>query len=88
MVVFSLTGDMSASILVFMVALNDAYAKLGTLSEERARRVVELIDALAELEAREAAEDLAAAKAALADGEQPVPWEQVKAKLDAVHGID
>ena len=71
-----------------MVALNDAYTKLGTLSEERARRVVELIDDLAELEAREAAEDLAAAKAALADGEQPVPWEQVKAKLDAVHGID
>jgi hypothetical protein len=55
-----------------MVALNDAYAKLASLSEERARRVVELIDDLAELEAMENAEDLAAAQAALADGEAPV----------------
>jgi hypothetical protein len=70
-----------------MVALNDAYTKLAGLSDERARRVVELIEDLAELEAREEAEDLAAARAALADGEAPVPWEQVKAELDAVHGI-
>jgi hypothetical protein len=71
----------------FVVALNDAYTKLAGLSDERARRVVELIEDLAELEAREEAEDLAAARAALADGEAAVPWEQVKTELDAVHGI-
>ena len=73
----------------FMVALNDAYTKLAGLSEERAKRVVELIEDLAELEAREEAEDLAAAREALAEiaaGEKPVPWEQVKAELDALHG--
>ncbi len=42
-----------------MVALNNAYAKLALLSEERARRVVELINDLAELESLENAEDLA-----------------------------
>ncbi len=70
-----------------MVTLNEAYSKLGALSEERARRVLDLIEDLAELEARENAEDLAIARATLADGEQPVPWEQVKSKLDAIHGI-
>jgi len=40
-----------------MVALKEAYAKLAGLSDDRARRVVELIDDLAELEAREEAED-------------------------------
>jgi hypothetical protein len=71
-----------------MVAINDACAKLAGLSEERARRVVELIDDLAELEAIENAQDLAAARDALADGELPVPWEEAKARLDAVHGLD
>jgi len=40
------------------------------------------------LEARENTGDVAAAKAALADGEEPVPWEKLKAELDAVHGLD
>ena len=71
-----------------MVALNDSYAKLASLSEERARRVVELIDDLAELEAIENAQDLAAARESLADGEQPVPWEEAKARLDGIHGLD
>lgn len=72
-----------------MVALNDAYKKLAGLSDERAKRVVELIEDLAELEAREQAEDLAEAREALAEiaaGEKPVPWEQVKAELDALRG--
>jgi hypothetical protein len=72
---------------VRMIAVADVVAKMQTLSDERAARVVSLIEDLAELEARETAEDLAAAREALADGEAPVPWEQVKAKLDAVHGI-
>ena len=63
--------------------LNDAVAKLGRLSESRAERVVSLIDDLAELEALETTADLAAARAALGDTEEPLPWEQVKAKLDA-----
>ena len=69
-----------------MIAVADAVAKMQTLSEERAARVVSMIEDLAELEARENAEDLAAAQAALARiaaGEQPVPWETVKAELDA-----
>ena len=71
-----------------MIAVADAVSKLQTLSEERAARVVSLIEDLAELEAREDAEDLAAARAVLADGEAPIPWEEVKARLDALHGID
>jgi hypothetical protein len=71
-----------------MVAVEDACAKLASLSEERARRVIELIDDLAQLEAIENAQDLADAKAAIAEGEQPVPWEEAKARLDAIHGLD
>ena len=69
-----------------MIAVAEAVAKMQTLSDERAARVVSMIEDLAELEARENAEDLAAAQAALARiaaGEQPVPWETVKAELDA-----
>ena len=72
-----------------MIAVADAVAKMQTLSEEWAARVVSMIEDLAELEARENAEDLAAAQAALARiaaGEQPVPWKTVKAELDALHG--
>jgi len=71
-----------------MVAVPEALAKMQTLSDERAALVVALIEDLADLEAREDAEDLAAAREALADGEAPIPWEEVKARLDAVHGID
>ncbi len=67
--------------------LKDAVAKLGRLSESRAERVVSLIDDLAELEALETTADLAAARAALGEVEEPLPWEQVKAKLDAQFGF-
>jgi len=70
-----------------MVAVADAYAMMQTLSVERVSRVISLIEDLADLEAREEAEDLAAARESLADGEKPIPWEQVKARLDAIHGI-
>jgi hypothetical protein len=72
-----------------VTAFPEALAKLEALSEERAARVISLIDDLAELEARENAEDLAAAREALANiaaGEQPVPWEKLKAELDVLHG--
>ena len=74
-----------------MVALNEAYAKLSALSDERARRVVELIEDLAELEALEDAEDLAAAReeqAKIAAGEKTIPWNELKAELDALHGTN
>lgn len=73
-----------------MSPVADAIAKMQTLSEERVACVVSLIEDLADLEARENAEDLAAAQAALArieSGEAPVPWEKVKAELDALHGL-
>lgn len=69
-----------------MIAVSDAVGKMQTLSDERAARVVSLIEDLAELEARENAEDLAAAREALADGGAPVPWEKLKAEMDVLHG--
>jgi len=64
-----------------MVTLNEAYAKLGALSEERARRVLELIVDLAELEARENAEDLAAANAALAVPGETISLDELEKRL-------
>lgn len=64
-----------------------AIAKLETLSDSRAERVVLLIEDLTELEALENAADLKAARDALAEAEAPLPWEQVKAKLDAQFGL-
>ena len=63
--------------------LDESVARLRRLSEARAERVVSLIEDLSELEALETMADLAAAHAALAELEQPLPWEQVKARLDA-----
>jgi hypothetical protein len=48
-----------------MIPISEAIAKLQTLSEERAARIISLIEDLAELEARGDAEDLAAASEAL-----------------------
>jgi hypothetical protein len=48
---------------------------------------VSLIEDLTELEALENAGDLKAARAALAESEEPLRWEQVKAKLDAQFGL-
>ena len=67
--------------------LTDAIAKLETLSDSRAKRVVSLIEDLTELEALENAADLKAARDALGESEKPLPWEQVKAKLDAKFGL-
>jgi hypothetical protein len=67
--------------------LTEAIAKLETLSDSRARHVVSLIEDLTELEALENAADLKAARDALGESEEPLPWEQVKAKLDAQFGL-
>ena len=67
--------------------LAEAIAKLETLSDSRAKRVVSLIEDFTELEALENAADLKAARDALGELEEPLPWEQVKAKLDAQFGL-
>ena len=68
-----------------MAALNEAYAHLANLSDERAQRVVSLIEDLARLEALENAEDLAEAREVLTHPE-PVSWRSLKAELDESHG--
>jgi hypothetical protein len=67
-----------------MVTLNEAYARLANLSEERARRVLSLIEDLADLEALENAEDLIAARKVLSHLES-VPWQILKPELDELH---
>jgi hypothetical protein len=61
----------------------EAMAKLQHLSAARAERVLSLIEDLSELEALENAVDLKAAREALAEAEEPLPWADVKARLDA-----
>lgn len=53
----------------------EAFAKVETLSAERAAKVFSLIDDLAELEALEAEADLKAAQASLAEPGVDVPLE-------------
>jgi hypothetical protein len=72
---------------VSKVELAEVIAKLETLSDSRAQRVASLIEDLTELEALENAADLKAARDALAEAEAPLPWEQVKATLDAKFGL-
>ena len=67
--------------------LTKAIAKLEHLSGARAQHVVSLIEDLAELETLENAADLKAARDSLGESEEPLPWEQVKAKLDAQFGL-
>ena len=67
--------------------LAGAIAKLERLSGARAKRVLSLINDLVELETLENAADLKAARDALGETGEPLPWEQVKAKLDAQFGI-
>jgi hypothetical protein len=67
--------------------LAEAITKLETLSNSRAKRVVSLIEDLSELEALENAADLKAARDALGESEEPLRWEQVKARLDAQFGL-
>jgi hypothetical protein len=69
------------------VELTEAISKLETLSDARAKRVMSLIEDLTELEALESAVDLKAARDALGESEEPLPWAQVKARLDAQFGL-
>jgi hypothetical protein len=56
------------------------------LSAARAQQVLSLIEDLAELEALENTLDLKAARDALGEAEEPILWEEVKARLDAQFG--
>ena len=67
-----------------MVTMTEAYARLASLSQERAERVLSLIEDLADLEALENADDLAAVKQVLANPES-VPWQTLRAELDELH---
>jgi hypothetical protein len=67
-----------------MIAVSEALAKMQTLSEERAARVISLIEDLAELEARENAEDLAAASEALTEYHktgEAIPLDELEKQL-------
>ncbi len=68
-----------------MVTMTEAYARLAGLSQERAQRVLSLIEDLADLEALENADDLVAAKRVLANPES-VPWQTLRPELDELHG--
>ncbi len=61
-----------------MPLASEAITKLQNLSEERARKVVSLIDDLAELEELENAADLKAAREALSDPGPTIPYEQLR----------
>jgi len=61
-----------------MPVASEAITKLQNLSEERASRVLSLIEDLAELEELENAADLKAARQALADSEPAIPYEQIR----------
>jgi hypothetical protein len=68
-----------------MIAVSDAVSKLQALSDDRAARVVSLIEDLADLEAREDAEDLAAAREALAEYQktgEAIPLADLEKQLD------
>ncbi|MGD0259810.1 MAG: type II toxin-antitoxin system Phd/YefM family antitoxin [Verrucomicrobiota bacterium] len=64
-----------------MPVASEAITKLQNLSEERASRVLSLIEDLAELEELENAADLKAARQALADPEPAIPYEQLRRQV-------
>ena len=70
-----------------MVTMSEAYARLAGLSQERAQRVLSLIEDLADLEALENADDLAAVRKTLANPES-VRWSELRAELDELHHRD
>lgn len=67
-----------------MIPFADAIAKMQSLSEERAARGVSLIEDLAGLEAREDAEDRAAARDAQAEYQktgEAIPLDELEKRL-------
>lgn len=64
-----------------MPVASEAITKLQNLSEERANRVLSMIDDLTELEELENVVDLKAARQALADPEPAIPYEQLRRQV-------
>jgi hypothetical protein len=64
-----------------MPVASETITKLQNLSEERASRVLSLIEDLAELEELENAADLKAARQTLADPEPAIPYEQLRRQV-------
>jgi hypothetical protein len=81
--VFDSLAPLATARAVSKTDLSDEMARLQHLSDARAQQVLSLIQDLAELEAMENATDLKAARDALGEAEEPLPWDQVKARLDA-----
>jgi methionine synthase I (cobalamin-dependent) len=64
-----------------MSTITEAVAKLENLSQDRANKVVSLIDDLAELEALETAADLKAARATLANPGECITVDELEKRL-------
>ena len=65
-----------------MSTITEAVAKLENLSQDRASKVVSLIDDLAELEALETQADLKAARATLADTGECITIDELEKRLN------
>ncbi len=64
-----------------MIQVDEALGKLKTLSPERSRHVLALIEDLAALQALEDKQDLEDAQAALAESGEDVPLEHLRDEL-------
>jgi methionine synthase I (cobalamin-dependent) len=64
-----------------MSTITEAVAKLENLSQDRANKVVSLIDDLSELEALETAADLKAARATLANPGECITIDELEKRL-------
>jgi hypothetical protein len=64
-----------------MIAVEEALGKLRSLSPDRSRHVLALIEDLAELQALEDKRDVEAARAALSEPGEDIPLEQLAKEL-------
>jgi hypothetical protein len=64
-----------------MMAVEEAVAKLRSLSADRSQRVLAMIEDLAELQALEDKRDVEDARAALAEPGEDIPLEQLAKEL-------
>jgi hypothetical protein len=64
-----------------MIAVEEALAKLRSLSPDRSRHVLAVIEDLAELQALEDKQDVEDARAALAEPGEDIPLEQLAKEL-------
>ncbi len=65
-----------------MIPVEEALAKLRSLSVDRSQRVLAMIEDLAELQALEDKQDVEDARAALAEAGEDIPLEQLAKELE------